>query len=31
MFTSSNNFNEGWTSVRLLLNEDLISPLHIDN
>jgi hypothetical protein len=31
VFTSSNNFSEGWTIVLLLLNEVPISPLHIDN
>jgi hypothetical protein len=28
---SSNNFSKGWTIILLLLNEVLISPLHIDN
>jgi hypothetical protein len=31
VFTSSNNFSEGWTFVLLLLYEVSISPLHIDN
>jgi hypothetical protein len=31
VFTSCNNFSEGWTIVLLFLNEVSISPLHIDN
>jgi hypothetical protein len=31
MFTSSNNFSEGYTIVLLFMNEVLINPVHIDN
>jgi hypothetical protein len=31
VFTSSNNFSEGWIIVLLFLNEVPINPLHIDN
>jgi hypothetical protein len=31
VFTSNNNFSEGWTIVLLFLNEVPISLLHIDN